>query len=381
MSILIFSTIYSDPLYVANSFKSSQQTLFPSSNAYNIEKRLKTWRSAGYFNIESGSNTFVFRETIGVDLTATIAVDEYASDALFFAAVKLALENAGASTYTVSRDTTTNRIKIVSDGLGGGGIFQLICTDAGSAAIFGILGYSTAANRTGALTHEADVLKIHTEEFLKWDLGVPTNPTGFFAVANRNVALNISPTAVIKLQGNWTDNWSAPAVDYTLTPNEFIISKIDSTGLSPLAQGYRYWRLYIQDQDNPDGYIELGAVALCGNAVITRGCPAFPFVTELQDRTNVVYSEGGQTISGRRSKTQTFRLDWRLLDNASMESLEQHYNYFGQHSSFFVAFDPNEVFSSDSDTWIRLVRFDADPQPSLVTPGNWSMAWSLREEL
>jgi len=379
--ILVFSDIYTDPTFVANEFHSSQTALFNSSNAYNLERRTKTWRSAGYFNIKTGLNTFVFRESIGIDLTASVTVDEYITDALFMAAIKTALEAAGDSVYTVSRDATTARIKILSNAAGGGGIFELICTNGPSAAMFDIMGYSTASNRTGALTHQADLLKIHTGEFLMWDLGVPTNPTGFFAVANRNAALNISPSATIKLQANWTNNFDTPAVEYALVMQDFILSKVNPLGLSDITNGYRYWRLSIDDSSNPNSYIELGAVALCNHAQITRGCPAFPFETELQDRTNLVFSEGGQTISGRKTKTQVFQLSWELLDVASLEALENHYNYFGQHSAFFLSLDPNGVFSSDGATWNRLLRFTENPSAALVSPKNWSMKWSLREEL
>jgi hypothetical protein len=244
-----------------------------------------------------------------------------------------------------------------------------------------VMGYSTASDLTGALSYEADVLRLHTSEWLEWDLGFPANPTGFIAIGDRNNGIKLSPGAVLKLQGNWTNDWSAPAVDTTLTYNDFGIVEIDEDGLSAYAPGYRYWRFYIEDKDNPNDYVELGAVMLGIHSDLSRGCPEYPLEVPVIDRSNVAYSEGGQAIVGRKPMTQAFRLSWRGLDNASKEELESFYEYFGTHSAFFIAMDPNGVFSSNSRSMVRLVRFEQAPSMRLETFANWSMQWQLREEL
>ena len=91
---------------------SSQQTLMPASNTMDGVRRTKVWRSGGYWEITSTNKTIIFREAVGVDLTATIAESNYVTDATFLTAIKTALEAAGLATYTVTRDTTTNKIKI-----------------------------------------------------------------------------------------------------------------------------------------------------------------------------------------------------------------------------------------------------------------------------
>lgn len=377
MSALIFSRNFTDPTIVANSYKSSENASYPVSNSYNLDRRRRTWRSAGYFKIVDGSNTLVFRETTGVDLTATITAGEYTSDIL--TALKTALDAAGASTYTVTRDSTTKRITIVSNGSGGGGIFQLMLTDADSAAMAAVLGFSTDSDLTGALTYTADLLRIHTSEFLLWDLGIPTNPTGFFAVLDRNAPLQLSESAVLKLQGNWTNEWSAPVYEQTLTLSQGKLFYMNKDGF--YTGGLRYWRLYIEDKDNSLAYVELGAVALSQHSVLTRGCAVYPLRNEYQDRSSVAYSEGGRTVVAQRNKTQRLLVQWRGLNSASYESIMRDWENLCLHSAFFIALDPNSVSSTDAGIWLKLVKFESSPQTSLDSLANYNISWVLREEL
>lgn len=379
MSMLIFSRNYTSPKVVANAYVSSADTNYPASNVYDSERRRRVWRTAGGFDVVDGENVIVFRESVGVDLSAAIAPAHYSSDSLFFAAVKAALEDAGASTYTVTRDATTDRIKITSNGVGGGGIFQLILVGGGMDDMAALLGFSIASNLTGALTYEADLVRLHSSEWLLWDLGLPSNPSGVIGLIDRNSPVSFSGNAVIKLQGNETNEWSSPSFESDLTVVQGSISLLNSSGLH--TNGLRYWRLYFEDKANVDGYIELGAVCLGLHTVITRGCPVFPLNSEFQDRSNVVFSENGRTIAGEKAKYQKYSLDWAGLDKASYEALERVWENFGLHTSFFIAMDPSEAFSTDSGLWCKLVKFDSAPSSTLVSPGNWSMEWPLREEL
>lgn len=355
---------------------SSAASGYPASNVYNIERRRLTWRSAGYWKVESGSNTIVFRETNGgADLTATIAAGEYATDALFLAAIKTALDAAGDSTYTITRNGSTGKIVLTSNGSGGGGVFQLRWT---TAADFGtIIGFDTSANDTGALAYTADLLRIHTEEFFIFDFGAAVNPTGFIAVSDRNVALNVSPTATVKLYGNATNAWGSPSLTLTLTWRDFLLAYVDPDGFG----SYRYWKFQIIDNDNPDLYLELGAMFLGTHVDLERGGPAFPYVTRHVDNSLIDQSEAGQTWVGKKPKTALHTLTWEKLTTADLELLESVWEQYGKHSSFFVAMDPESIFSTDGVKRTKLVKFENEPESRLVSAGNWSMPWVLREEL
>lgn len=368
------------PGFLENDYASSERAGFPKENAYNGERRAKVWRSDGAWRIVSGDNTIVFRETgAGPDLTATVADDEYSSSTAFFAAVKAALEAAGDSTYTVQADATTGRVKITSNGAGGGGILTLRWTDAGSADMAAILGFDTAADDTGALTYEADELRIHTGEALTWDLGLPGNPRVFLLVGPRNAPLKLTPGATIKVQGSSTNAWDTPEYTNTLTYDSRLLQLWDDVGFhsGPL----RYWRVSFQDVANPYGYIEVGFVALGDYVTTDRGCAGFPMRVQKRDATVTVFSEGGQSYSDRGEQADTFNLDWNGLTIADKELLEGVYDEHGTHTALFFAFDPLAVFGTDSTVHVRLCKFNEPLEFELVSPGNFGTTTVLREEL
>lgn len=382
MSMLIFDTRLTNPNTVANGYKSSEKAAFPATNAYDVNRRRKTWRSNGCFEIVEGENTLVFRETAGVDLTAVVVAGTYTSDTAFLAAVRAALMDAGVSTYAVARDTVTNRIKITSALSGGATVFQLQLAHADSADLAGILGFDTSANLTGATSYEADLLVIHTSEWLKWDFGFPVNPTGFIACGDRNSPLQISPTAVVKLQAAWTDSWANPAEEWTITFRDFLLGHFRAEGIAEdVEEGYRYWRMQIQDPQNNDGFVEFGVVFLGTHMLTTQGCPNFPFDAPNEDGTDVQFSEAGQTFAGRRPSRQRFTLNWNLLNNETAESLQRMWEEYGLHTSFVIAMDPASAFSTDGVQWMKIVKFDRDSAPRLISPGLWACNWNLREEL
>jgi hypothetical protein len=361
---------------------SSEAVGYPAENVYNIDRRRLNWRSAGYWLVVGGSNVITFQETIGVNKTATIAAGAYATDALFLAAIVTAMMGAAGrvGTYTATRDVTTGNIKITQSVAGGAAVFRLMWTV--TPAFGTILGYDTSADMTGALFYIADELRIHTEEHFIFDLGFPAQPHGFLAVSDRNRPINIQPTATVLLMGNPTNNFAAPAETFVITVRDFLLGYISKDGISLLqANGYRYWKLQIIDNDNPDGYLELGAMGLLVQASISRGCPTFPYESNPIDYSSKEFSESGQKWVGKRPKTEVHNLSWDGLTNADFQVLKDFWEEMGTSSAFFVSLDPDSAFSSDGVTWCRLVSFDNGPTPRLQSPGNWSYAWNLREEL
>lgn len=355
---------------------SSENASYPVSNLYDVYRRNKVWRSAGYWDL-SGDLTIVFRETIGVDLTATIASNEYTSDTTFLAAVKTALDAAGASTYAVTRDTS-GKIKITSDGLGGGGIFQLMFANAASEDMATVMGFDLV-NLTGALTYTADELRIHTYEFIKWDLGYLGKPKAFVLTGPRNSPLKISTNAVLKLQGNETDNFTNPSFEETLSFDDYIYQTFNVNGLH--TDGLRYWRIYIEDKANSYGYIEAGLVYLGDANDFDRGAPQFGMSVNYIDRSDVIYSEGGQSFTDIRQLTEKIGMDIAFLTKEDIELLDDYWHRFGQHYPFFISVDSNSVFSTSANRWVRYVKFDSAPNYVLRSPNNFTAVVDFREQL
>lgn len=376
MGVRILHNNFLDTSLVSHQTQSSEQTAFPVSNVFNFQRRSKVWRSNGYWEITSANNTIIFRETLAVNLTATVAVGEYTSSTTLYAAIKTALEAIGDSTYTVSTDTTTLKVKIVSNGSGGGGVFQIdwITSTMGST-----LGYATTEEDTGALTYIADQLKIHTSEWIKWDFGISTLPKAFCLIGARNSPIKISPSATIKLQGNETDIWTSPSSEITLDYQDDVIYSINEAGL--WDEALRYARLLIQDQDNPQGYVQIGSLFLGDYFDAIRGRVQYPFSGIYIDSSLTTFSEGGQSFSDIRQKTEVFSISWFGLTIADRENIDDLWDNLGTSNSFFMQFDPDTAFSSSGNKLIRYVKFQNAPSYDLVSPGNFACKMVLREEL
>lgn len=362
---------------LANTDFSSEQTAFPITNAYNKKRRSKVWRTNGYFNVVEGENTIIFRETTLTDLTATVVADEYTSATTFMAAVKAALEDVGASTYTITQNSNL-KFSITSNGFGGGGILEFIWTDSDSESMAGMLGFSVDDNDTGALTYLADFLRINSNEWVLWDFGISSNPSSFILIGPRNEPIKISPDAIVTLQGSETNNWDNPSYETVLTYDDEAIAILSEDGLH--TQALRFWRLNIYDQ-NPLGYIEIGAFFLGKHFGGDRGRVQFPLNANYEDRSNNITSEGGQTFSDIKQKSENYSVTWSFLTKEDVERIDQIFDVYGLSFPFFISMDSGAVFSSTFNRRIKFVKFVNEPKYQLVSANNFTMDMQFREEL
>jgi hypothetical protein len=364
-----YESNFVDLAVLANTDVSSEQLpSFPVTNAYNTKRRAKVWRSNGNYEIYSGSNTLVIREVDGVDLTATVTPGRYTRVGLM-AAVKASCEAVGVNTYTVTF-LSNLKFRIQSSG----GFFEV---RGELSTIHSILGYDAVAY-IGATAYTADSISIMTDEWIQWDLGIDSDPTLFALIDARNNPLGISPNAIISLEGNHTSNWTSPVFSELVTYNDNILSVINDDGIA--GEPLRYWRARIVDQ-NPRGFVQVGAFYLGTHYSATRGKPQFPFQVQHIDRTETLYSEGGQTFSEIKPKTERFSLDWFALTTEEKERIEQIFDVYGVGIPFFIGMDNDDVFSTAENSYLRYVKFSDEPRPSLQRPGLWRMTTTIEEQL
>jgi len=366
-----------DTSTIADGSASSEQTPFPATNAYDSPRRSKVWRSSGYFEITSSNKTLVFEETDGVDLTATLSEGGYATFALLAVEIKTQMEAAGSSVYTIGTESGTGKIEIVSDGGGGGGILDIEWT--GSTGLASTLGFLTTEDDTGALSYVADVLRISTGEWIKWDMGLSSNPLAFVMIGPRNSAIKITPSSTIKLQGNETDVWTGPSYEQSIAYDDAAMIVLSSAGLHTGA--LRFWRILIEDIANSNGYVEIGQIFIGDYFQATRGAVQFPFTDRQIDRSATVFSQGGQSFSDIRQKSGRFPVEWFGLTTAEKESIQEHWRLFGKSIPFFVIMDPDEVFSSADSYYTKYVKYEGEPEFRLVRPGIWEAGMTLLEQL
>ncbi len=374
--VQILASNYLDLGLLANTDVTSENPDFPVDNAYNFNRRSKVYRSYGFFKVVDGENTIIFTEG-GADLTATVAAGEYTSTATFMAAVDAAFTTAaGASgSYTVTQNSGLKFVITKS-----AGSFSLKWTDAASADMASMLGFDTDVDRSGLLSYSADIIRIHYPyERIIFDHGLSSNPTHFALIGPRNTPIKISPSAVIKLQGNETNIWDSPSFEQTLTYDDEIICALNAEGLH--TEPLRYWSLEITDQTNVNGFVEIGAMYLGSHFAPSRGGVQFPFSASQIDLTETITSEGGQTFSDLREKTESFNLSWLGLTKEDSQEFENIFRRVGTGKPFFMVFDAVAGFSTSVNRKFRYVKFDSEPSYQLVSPNNYVWEFRLREQL
>lgn len=374
MSVRIFDNNVLDLDVVANFSFSSEQTSFPLINAFNFNRRSKVWRTDGYHEITASNNEILFRESVGPYLTATVAAANYSSRTALFSAIKTAMEAVGGNTYTIEEDASTFRTKITTSG----GYLDI---DWPSSSMASVLGFSTAVIDTGAVSYVADLLKIHTGEYLELDFGISTLPTAFALIGRRNDPIKITPSATLTLLGNETNTFTSPTASITLDYDDEVICSVNSAGLWPEA--LRYARLEITDASNTNGYIEIGALFLGTFFEGTRGKAQFPFLLSPIDRSTNILSEGGQSFSDIREKSESFSVDWFGLTVAEKEQIDDLFLALGVSKPFFVQFDgnPDLGFSGRKEKYVRYVKFSEAPTFELVSVKNFTCTMKFTEEL
>jgi hypothetical protein len=355
---------------LAGNSVSSEQSSFPVTNAFNQQRRSKVWRSNGYWRITDDNRVLKFDDG-GSALTANLTKGEYTSTALFMAEIKAAMELVGVNTYTITQSGIF-KFNFASSG----GTFTLTFTGSTLAGDIGL-----TSDKTGSTSYTMDKVIVHQQEWLEFDLGIETNPDAFILIDQRNDPIHISPTATVTLQANETGEFDGTFVGYeqVITHDDEVFSVISDDGLADT--GYRYWRIKFEDKENPLGYIQIGAFFLGNYLSPVRGRAQFPLSQNFIDRTVTVFSEGGQSFADIKEKSERFSVQIKALQKADVEEFRTMFNDFGTGKPFFISMDSGEVFSSDYQRYVRLVKFDSEPRWRLISPDNFTLDLSLREEL
>ena len=351
---------------------SSENSTFPATNITG-DRRVKVWRSNGYYNVTSSNNEILFNEG-GSDVTATITAAEYTSGSSFLSAVESAMEAASPNTrnYTVSYDATTGKIRIAVTS----GTFEV---KWGSSSAADMLGFDPTDD-SGASAYIADALRLHTNEFVLVDLGIASIPYAFIAINQRNESIPLSPNATLTIEGNSTNTFSTTQFSQTLTYDNSAIAYSNLSGFA--AVGYRYWRFNVVDRDNGNGYVSISKLFLGDVFNPSRGAMQFGARFSHIDDSITSFAIGGQSFSEIRSQSESFGIRYFGLTNAEKEQLETVFREKGTHTKFFMVIDNTaEAMTTDNEYYIRYVKFASPPTFSIVSPGNWGCDITLREQL
>ena len=373
---MICSTNYLSSEDVVNAFDySSQNSISVATNVFGDKRAYKTWRSSGYFNITSSNNVLIFRESVGVDLTATVAVAEYTSRTALNTALKTALEAAGVATYTITVDSQFRTV--ITSNLGGGAtVFEIRGADVLST-IISSLGYA-ASNLSGAATYTASTVVLHHNEWLEFDFGVATALQAVIVHCNRHRPFGVSENGTITIQMNDTSNWATPSYTEVLTITDFGAYTFNA---SNIATARRFLRVLFSDPANVNGYIEISKIFAGNVTTFERASAQFGLKDTV---TNVVLSEvtiGGSVISDNRYYVSEIDYELGFLTKGDKETLEDIYSTYGLHTPLFFIFDDDGYISGTPQRMVRLMRFTDSLSFAIISPNVWEVSISLREEI
>ena len=310
---------------------SSSNVNFPASNVGH-SFRSKTWRSTGTFSVAVGTSKIDFKESGGgAQLTATLSSNTY-TPATLATEIKTAMEIAGAATYTVTYSSTTGLWTIASDGA----YLSLLNNTGTNQATNALKNHCGFANsdRTGALTYTGPTISIHSNEGVIFDLVTTEDINSVVLLWPKEDGIQLSASAVVKIQANATNVWSSPSVNQTLTINNTYetYSHYFST-----AQSYRYWRVEITDPANANLYVNLGVVVLGMSESIDSADNGFKY--NLIDKSVISRTDYGNEYIDEYPTIANLELNFEVMDYSDIQILEAAYIANGTRKSIFIALD------------------------------------------
>lgn len=139
--------------------------------------------------------------------------------------------------------------------------------------------------------------------------------------------------SLIKLEGNATDSWGAPAFSQALTWSSGPISATFG------SQSYRYWR--VSFTKSAAGQIRnIGRIHIGPYSEFSEEPKPDGFRRKRVDPSAVARSTGGQKYSDVRDKFRTYVVDFDSLPQASVDIIDALFNAVGITNSFFWQVKP-----------------------------------------
>lgn len=323
---------------------SSANPEFPVSNVKKTS-RSKVWRSSatGNFVIDSTNNKLNFKESAGgAELTATLTSGAYTSTTLA-TEIKTQLEAVGAATYTVSKSATTGKWTIASNGA-----YLALLTNTGTnvgTSAWSAIGFSTAADHTGATTYTGSNIAIHTEEWVLIDLLSTEEIDTFALLFDPMRQVPLSSSAVLKIQGNATNVWSAPAVDVTVSLDTAFDA---ATYFWPTSQSYRYWRVKVVDPANTNLCVELSKIFLGKATQLASAIQKNGWSWSEEDHSKLERTAYGHVYADIYPIRKELSVGFPPLTYVDLKTLNNIFRQVGRTTPILVSLDPiEEAYDKD----------------------------------
>lgn len=214
---------------------------------------------------------------------------------------------------------------------------------------------SEASADKGVLNLKSDIIEKYWQttacaaEWARFDAGSGrTISLDTFAL----IGHNLTSSAVVTLKGSGDGSSSEPG-DWSVVPVYATLAISDDpdesnliwvSHLSPAA-AYRWWRLDIDDHNNPDGFIRAGRL-VAGSALVFNGENCLDEVSvQEQSFKDELELNGFTRISNNRALKKTMRItfkDLNRLGQANYRGLKRYIRYCRDTLKALVIVDPSD---------------------------------------
>lgn len=227
--------------------------------------------------------------------------------------IETQMEASGAYDYEVTYDDVLH--KFVIETSNGTDLFQLLYEET-TNAIWTELGFTGVYDSLFDTSFTSDVVRIHTYEQIDIDCLTQQEVYAIFLLG-----VNFTTASYVKIQCS-NDNFATIPIDSTITLAT-AGERMAIIFTSPIL--YRYFRVYIYDPGNSDGYVQIGRVFLAYKGQDTTALsivePKRGYgpkgAGKVQDFSLIDSSDGGQRSSIVRYKDKSKTLDFDMIDNKS----------------------------------------------------------------
>ena len=350
---------------------SSQLSSFPFDNAVN-KFRSRVWKPSGYFEFstEYDNNKIYINDGINKEITLN---GSYATPALAAAHIQTQL-NASSANWTVTYDVVSETYKFT---ISNSGSVILRLSEQTSSA-WNTLGYTLTTDQTGT-SFEAQEQRNHLHEKVTFDLGYNATITFFALIGPLNEVFSISNNASVVLLGSNLNQWSNPPFSVSLPITDLgairFLDDYDDTG-------YRFWRVLIEDKQNPNGpsgfsigHLYIGDYITLSNRNINIG-----FEKGDIDPSDIIESEAGVLHYDTKTKySKISSASIGLLNRSDKDVLTSMFNKLGKTTPFFISLDPLTQTTSSIDELTKYVVFSDEPKFRHIINDIYSMSMSFRE--
>lgn len=336
---------------------------FPASNLAS-SNRGSLWVCGGNFEITSSNNKIYIG---GSTYTLTNASYTAASlishiNTVIFSGTGLSLTyttsykfrwtNASGSTRTLNLSNQTNAVW----------------------STIGLIG-SVDVNILNAGTLDGEI-RIHTSEYLNYDLGMSMNVDFFGLLPQRNFSNPLTSNATINVKAsNINDKPSAP-LSVNVTPGDEGTFAFLETG-TPLQ--YRYVWITITDIDNPYGpNLAFSQIFLGGYTAVSGRTVSNGFSIMTVDRALRTESQAGGLYFERYGRHRSFSsLRYTNLNRLEIKTLQQLFFDIGKSTNFYLSLDSGNL-NSDITEFTDYGVFDVDPLITKSSANLWDASFEFR---